>query len=126
MGSRFIDRPGGQTGPRTPEVFEVESMVKLLGNLRTSRAALAGGVLALSFSHTPVQAISVEDVVVADFLRAKQIILHGWELSVHEGEPDLTLVPDGGGQALKLRSRLSSFSLTKAVEVDLKRTPYLE
>jgi hypothetical protein len=101
-------------------------MVKLLGNLRSSRAALVGGLLALGFFPTPVRPISVEEVVVADFLQPKQIILRGWDLSVHEGEPDLTLVPDGGGQALKLRSRLSSFSLTKAVDVDLKRTPYLE
>ena len=101
-------------------------MVKILGSLRSSRAAIVGGLLALGFFPTPVRPISVEEVVVADFLQPKQIILRGWELSVHEGEPDLTLVPDGGGQALKLRSRLSSFSLTKAVDVDLKRTPYLE
>jgi hypothetical protein len=97
------------------------------GKTRSGLAVIAGGLLSLCLSHTPVRAISTEEVVVGDFLQTEQQkIPRGWELSVHEGEPDLTLVPDGGGQALKLRSRLSSFSLTKAVDIDLKKTPYLE
>lgn len=100
--------------------------MKRLGNTQRIRAALAGGLLALGLSPTPVLAISLEEVVVANFLQATQKILQGWELSVHEGEADLTLVSDGSGQALKLRSSLSSFSLTKEVDIDLRRTPYLE
>ena len=101
--------------------------MRLPGRTRSGLAVLAGGVLSLCLSHTPVRAISVEEVVVGDFLQTEQQkVPRGWELSVHEGEPDLTLVPDGGGQALKLRSRLSSFSLTRAVDIDLKKTPYPE
>lgn len=100
-------------------------MIRLLRDIRVSRAALAGGLLAVVLSHIPVRAIWAEEVVVADFLQTTQEIPQDWKLSVHEGEADLTLVPDGDGQALRLRSRLSSFSLAKAVEIDLKKTPYL-
>jgi len=100
-------------------------MIRLLRKLRVSRPVLAGVLLAVVLSHIPVRAIRAEEVVVADFLQTTQEIPQDWKLSVHEGEADLTLVPDGDGQALRLRSRLSSFSLAKSVEIDLKKTPYL-
>ena len=104
-----------------------ESKMKFPGKTPSGLAVLAGGLLFVCLSSTPLRAISIEEVVVGDFLQTEQQkVPQGWELSVHEGEPDLTLVPDGGGQALKLRSRLSSFSLTRAVDIDLKKTPYLE
>lgn len=90
------------------------------------RAVLAGGLLAVALSHIPARAVWAEEVVVANFLQTTQEVPQGWKLSVHEGEADLALVSDGDGQALKLRSRLSSFSLAKAVDIDLRKTPYLE
>jgi hypothetical protein len=101
--------------------------MRIPGKTWSRLAVLAGGLWSLCLFSTPARAISIEEVVVGDFLQTEQQkVPRGWELSVHEGEPDLTLVPDGGGQALKLRSRLSSYSLTKAVDIDLKKTPYLE
>ena len=101
-------------------------MLKWRRRMRVSRAALAGGLLAVALSHIPARAIWAEEVVVANFLQTKQEVPQGWKLSVHEGEADLALVLDGDGQALKLRSRLSSFTLAKAVDIDLRKTPYLE
>src|SRR3989304_6116079 len=49
----------------------------------------------------------------------------GWELFVNVGEPDLALVQDDEGRALKLRARASSFSLQRKVAIDLKRTPFV-
>jgi hypothetical protein len=82
-------------------------------------------LLVVAISLLPGGAIWAEEVVVADFLQTTQEIPQDWKLSVHEGAADLTLVPDGDGRALRLRSRLSSFSLGKTVDIDLKKTPYL-
>lgn len=101
-------------------------MITWRRNMRLSRAALAGGLLAVALSHIPDRVIWAEEVVVANFLQPTQEVPQGWKLSVHEGEADLALVPDGVGQALKLRSRLSSFTLAKSVDIDLRRTPHLE
>jgi hypothetical protein len=91
--------------------------------MRVSREALAGGLLAVALSHIPASAIWAEEVVVANFLQTTQEAPQGWKLSVHEGEADPSLVLDGDGQALKLRRKLSSFTLAKAVDIDLRKTP---
>ncbi|MFQ5990153.1 MAG: DUF3047 domain-containing protein, partial [Candidatus Methylomirabilales bacterium] len=70
--------------------------------------------------------VSAQEVVVVDFVQAKKRVPAGWELKESEGKADLDLVPDGGSQALKLRSRSASFSLNRELEVDLKQTPYVE
>jgi hypothetical protein len=101
-------------------------MVRLLGNIRLRRPALAGGVLAAVIACLPASASWAEEVVVANFLHSHLQMPSDWKLAVYEGEPDLMLVPDGHGRALRLRSRLSSFSLAKAVDIDLKKTPHLE
>lgn len=66
-----------------------------------------------------------QDVIVGDFAQATGQIPPGWELAEHEGTADLALVSDGDGRVLRLRSRSSSFSLQKSVEIDLRQTPYL-
>lgn len=101
-------------------------MVTLRGKNRGRCAAVAGILLAAALSHIPTRAVWAEEVVVANFLQTTQEVSQGWKLSVHEGEADLALVLDGDSQALKLRSSLSSFSLAKAVDIDLRKTPYLE
>lgn len=106
--------------------MRVERIMTWRRKMRVIRAVLAGGLLAVALSHIPARAVWAEEVVVANFLQTTQEVPQGWKLSVHEGEADLALVPDGDGQALKLRSRLSSFSLAKAVDIDLRKTPYLE
>ena len=82
------------------------------------------GLLALGL--LPVTAVWAQEIVVVDFVQAKDTVPQGWELSEHEGKADLALVPDGVSQVLKLRTKLSSFSLNKDIEIDLKKTPYLE
>ncbi len=65
-------------------------------------------------------------MVVVDFVQVKDTVPQGWELHEHEGKADLALVLDGVSQVLKLRSRLSSFSLNTELQIDLKKTPYHE
>lgn len=84
------------------------------------------GVGLLSLGLLLVAAVGAQEVVVVDFVQVKNEIPEGWELNEHEGKADLALVPDGVSQVLKLRSEVSSFSLNKEVEIDLKKTPYLE
>lgn len=89
-----------------------------------SRTRIAVGLLSLGFFLVAVA--RAQEVVVVDFVRVKDEVPQGWELDEHKGKADLALVHDGVGQALKLRSEVSSFSLNKEVEIDLKKTPYLE
>lgn len=70
--------------------------------------------------------LAAQEVVIVDFGQEKYRVPPGWELSKKRGEPDLTLINDGIGQVLKLRSDSASFSLQKGVEIDLTQTPYLE
>jgi hypothetical protein len=91
-----------------------------------SRALFAAGLLTLGVFRVSATAISAQEAVVIDFVEAKDGLPQGWQLREHEGKADLALVPDGVSQVLRLRSKSSSFSLLKAVEIDLKRTPVLE
>ena len=72
--------------------------------------------------------LAAQEVVIVDFGQEKDgVPPPGWELSKKRGEPDLTLINnDGIGQVLRLRSDSASYSLQKAVEIDLRQTPYLE
>lgn len=90
------------------------------------RTWLVVGLLMLGLIHVPVTAVGTQEAVVVNFSQEKDPIPDGWELSQTEGIPELALVPDGGTQALKLRSNSSSFSLNKELEIDLTQTPYLE
>lgn len=91
---------------------------------RDMRFAIGVLVVGLLFAfRTPAWA---QEVVVVDFGQAKQEIPSGWKLAVKEGEADIALVDDSDGQVLRLRSNSSSFSLNKEIEIDLKKTPYLE
>ena len=87
-------------------------------------AGLAG--LALCVLSGSALGVQVQGVVVADFAQAGGQIPGEWELSENKGKADLALVPDGDGEALRLRSRSSSYSLQKSVEIDLKKTPFLQ
>lgn len=49
----------------------------------------------------------------------------GWELTTHVGTPDIAIVREEVGPALKLHADKSSFSLQKKLDVDLVRTPWL-
>jgi hypothetical protein len=89
-----------------------------------SHTLVAVGLLTLGLLH--VTAVWAQEVVVVDFVQVKDTVPQGWELHEHEGKADLALVPDGVSQVLKLRSRLSSFSLNTELQIDLKKTPYLE
>lgn len=91
---------------------------------RDMRVPIGVLIVSLLFAfRTPAWA---QEVVVADFAQAKQEIPSGWKLAVKEGEADIALVDDSHGQVLRLRSNSSSFSLNKEIEIDLKKTPYLE
>ena len=50
----------------------------------------------------------------------------GWMLKVNRGTPDVaTTTGEAEGRVLRLRSRASSFSLERGVEVDIGQYPYL-
>jgi hypothetical protein len=49
----------------------------------------------------------------------------GWDLKVHHGSPDLTLIGEGNNRVLRLKSRKSSFALERAVDVDVSQYPLL-
>lgn len=99
-------------------------MKKLAGgrSMRTRFTLL----LILGLINVPLIVVSSQEVTVVDFVQAKKRIPVGWKLKEHDGKPDLALVSDGGGQALKLRSNSASFSLDTELEIDPRQTPYLE
>lgn len=47
----------------------------------------------------------------------------GRQLKVNRGTPDVTLIGEPHGQVLRLKSRQSSFSLERGVDVDIARFP---
>jgi hypothetical protein len=49
----------------------------------------------------------------------------GWELKVHHGAPDLSVIGDGDARVLRLKSSKSSFGLERTVDVDLNQYPWL-
>ncbi len=84
------------------------------------------GLLTLGLFCVPVTTVATQEAVVVNFGEEKHPLPQGWKLSEKQGKADLTLVPDGGTQALKLRSDSASFSLNKDLGIDLTKTPYLE
>lgn len=83
------------------------------------------GLLILSLCLFPFSVPSAQEVVIVDFSKEKDKVPQGWELTENEGKADLALVNEQHGQALRLRSNSSSFSIQKEVEIDLKQTPFL-
>ena len=49
----------------------------------------------------------------------------GWRVKVVRGTPEAGVVTDGQGSVLHLKSRSSSYSLEKAVDIDPDQYPYL-
>ncbi|MBW8057778.1 MAG: DUF3047 domain-containing protein [candidate division NC10 bacterium] len=88
------------------------------------RCGVALLVVALSLAST-IKSWG-QELLIVDFGRAKDKVPQGWELMEKNGKADLALVNDTDGQVLKLRSNSSSFSLNTEVEIDLKKTPFLE
>src|SRR3989304_6424890 len=89
------------------------------------RMPVALGLLLLGVLLGAVAIWAAEREQVLGFAPGENGVPEGWELFVNAGEADLAPVKDGGGRALKLRSRASSFSLQRKVAIDLKRTPFV-
>lgn len=49
----------------------------------------------------------------------------GWQLKVNRGSPEYTVSNDGQGPVIRLKSHRSSFSLERAVDVDVNQYPFL-
>ena len=99
------------------------SLPYVMGRFRRSPVALGLLLLGVLLGVTAIWAAEREQVL--GFAPGENGVPEGWELFVNAGEADLALVKDGGGRALKLRSRASSFSLQRKVAIDLKRTPFV-
>lgn len=93
---------------------------------RFGRRGLGVGLVTLGLVCGPVNAVWAQEVVVVDFEKVKSPVPEGWKLSEKEGKADLALVHDGNGQVLRLEASSSSFSLNTEVEIDLKKTPFIE
>jgi hypothetical protein len=70
---------------------------------------------------------TLERLVVADFSTGLDTegLPHGWELNEKSGNADFMLVREDGLHALNLRSKESSFSFQKRIQVDTKQYPVL-
>jgi hypothetical protein len=66
-----------------------------------------------------------QEIVLADFNIAQQVVPTGWELIINKGNADLRLTSEAYGQALQLRSKSASFALQKETHISLQDTPYL-
>ena len=66
-----------------------------------------------------------QEIVLADFNIAQQVVPTGWELIINKGDADLRLTSEAYGQALQLRSKSASFALQKEAHISLQDTPYL-
>ncbi len=87
---------------------------------------LSFGLLTLGLLYIPATAVGAREVVIIDFGQAQESVPPGWELSEQKGKADVALVPDQEGQALRLRSNSSSFSIGKKLDIDPKESPLLE
>ena len=92
---------------------------------RFGRTPAAVGLLVLGTLVGVVAIWAAERGQVLRFAPGENGVPEGWELFVNAGEADLTLVQDGEGRALRLRSRASSFSLQRKVAIGLERTPFM-
>jgi hypothetical protein len=93
--------------------------------MRRRHARILIAVLAVSILAS--LAAAVERVVIADFAEGVDArgIPKGWQLKEKSGKADFSLIPEGSGSALALRSAGTSFSFQKEVSVDVKRYPLL-
>ncbi|MFQ5883008.1 MAG: DUF3047 domain-containing protein [Candidatus Methylomirabilales bacterium] len=83
------------------------------------------GLLVLCLCLIPGRALWAQEMVIVDFGQEKDRVPQGWELSENEGEADLALINEEGGQVIRLRSNSSSFSIQKDLDIDLKEAPFL-
>ncbi len=100
--------------------------MRWLAEMSLRYARFAVGVLTLGLAYGVGIPVGAQEVVVVDFALADEEVPAGWKLAEKDGKADLALVDNSDGQVLKLRSESSSFSLNREVEIDLKKTPYLE
>jgi hypothetical protein len=50
----------------------------------------------------------------------------GWRIKVTAGTPDVSVIGDGQGYVLRMRSRSASFGVERGIDIDVSRFPYLE
>lgn len=100
-------------------------MARLVRGLLSSTGWLHG-VLILTLCLVPGEVLGVQEVVIVDFGQERDGVPSGWELTEKIGKAELSLVEDGNGRVLKLRSNSSSFAIQKEVDIDLTQTPFLE
>lgn len=89
--------------------------------MRRVRAVLAGAFLAVVVLRSAQLALLVFDTKVAQPGRLPE----GWRIKVVRGTPDASVVNDGQGSVLHLKSRSSSYSLERPLDVDPAQYPYL-
>ncbi len=89
--------------------------------MRRYSVVLAGVLLAFLLAQAAPLALLVFDAKVTQPGRLPD----GWRLKVVRGTPEASIVSDGQGNALHLKSRSSSYALERAVDVDPERFPYL-
>ncbi len=82
---------------------------------------IAGVFLALLIVKSAPLAFLVFDTRIAEAGRLPD----GWRVKVVRGNPDASVVNDGGSKVLHLKSRSSSYSLERAVDIDVSQYPYL-
>ncbi len=111
--------------PVSGEGHRREDVAQLVRGL-LSRISWFIGVLVLSLCLVPGGALGVQEVVIVDFGQERDGVPPGWELTEKTGKAELSLVKDGNGRVLRLRSNSSSFAIQKEVDIDLKQTPFLE
>ncbi|MEE8325620.1 MAG: DUF3047 domain-containing protein [candidate division NC10 bacterium] len=100
-------------------------MARLVRELMSS-IGWFNGVFILTLCLVPGGALGVQEVVIVDFGQERNGVPPGWELMEKTGKAELSLVEDGNGRVLRLRSNSSSFAIQKEVDIDLKQTPFLE
>lgn len=50
----------------------------------------------------------------------------GWRIKVTSGSPDVSVIGDGQGYVLRMKSRSASFGVERGVDVDVNRFPVLD
>jgi hypothetical protein len=50
----------------------------------------------------------------------------GWRIKVNSGTPDVSVIGDGEGYVLRMKSRSASFGVERGVDIDVNQFPYLE
>lgn len=80
----------------------------------------------LIFLCLALSAHAADRVVIADFSGGAEAgVPKGWQVKEKTGKADLAVVQDEGRSALRLRSAVTSFSVQKEIDLDLKQYPVL-